>query len=147
MATISVNLFQPPIRNRSHNRFCPDHLKGKALKALVFQDSDKLILYQWVTDSPPVRPTNKINDLGRPHQDSVRGETIFKSVPGNWDTSFSYTSTAGIEIVDDSNMKAYSILCSTPLVLEGPFFIRSQCIIRKNPFNLRNKLYLAKKLV
>jgi hypothetical protein len=77
------------------------------------------------TGSPPVRPTNSINDLGRPHQDSVRGETGFNPVPGNWGTSFSYTSTAGIEIVDDSNMKAYSILCSTPLVLEGPSFIRS----------------------
>ena len=48
MATISVNLFQPPIRNRSSNRFFSPYLRSKVFTEKEFSPLGPLTVDQWV---------------------------------------------------------------------------------------------------
>ena len=55
-----------------------------------------LALNQRTTGSPPVRPTNTINDLGRSRQDSLFHKICYRSVSGNCAAAFPGVSSAGL---------------------------------------------------
>ncbi len=57
-------------------------------------------LNQRATGSIPVRPTNKINDLGRSRQDPLFHKTCYRSVSGNRAAAFYSIPSAGLEFFD-----------------------------------------------
>jgi hypothetical protein len=72
----------------------------RGMPILAIGIREQLTLHQRATGSTPVRPTNYINDFGRPRQHPVRGKVCFKPVSGNRATEFSCISSADFEFFD-----------------------------------------------
>ena len=98
---------------------------------------EQLTLNQRATGSTPVRPTNKINDLGRSRQDPLSHKTCFRSVSGNRAGLFSCIATVGLEFFDHTSIP----LAYRSNVLR-PWWERQRLVSQESAKNCRSFLLL-----